>query len=227
MGTCDHFKRHFSSFKTRFSHFHFRVLGACCHQCSHRLKLSAVCSGTEMDDFPSLPIETVIGIVVAISGNVLISLALNLQKLAHKRLDAQKYFHANGSGHLRSLLTPRRGSSYAPSPNERDEDSDTITEPLTPPRWHTPILESQPLLSHRSGNNITLDREDDLPEHESCNPELFRRILSFKKLPNKIKQAAILPVDGNVVHGSESSQGWAGDEDQQTNETAYLKSKLW
>jgi len=51
-----------------------------------------------MDDFPSLPIEDVIGIVVAISGNVLISLALNLQKLAHKRLDAQKCFHANRSG---------------------------------------------------------------------------------------------------------------------------------
>ena len=180
-----------------------------------------------MDDFPSLPIEDVIGIVVAISGNVLISLALNLQKLAHKRLDAQKCFHANRSGHIRPLLTPRRGSPYGPSPNERDEDSDTVTEPLSPPQWNIPILESQPLLSYRSGSNITLDREDDLPEHESCNPGLFRRILSSKKPPNKIKQAAIPPVSGNMVCGSESSQGWADDEDQQTNETAYLKSKLW
>lgn len=175
-----------------------------------------------MDDFPSFPIETVIGIVVAISGNVLISLALNLQKLAHKRLDAQQCLHAHLDGHIKPFLTPRRDPLY-----RRDEDSDTVTEPLPPPWWHTPISESQPLLSYRSGNNVILDREDHLSEYEHCKPELFRRMLLFKKLPNKTKQAAILPVDENVVCGSVSSQGWSGDEDQQTNETAYLKSKLW
>lgn len=35
---------------------------------------------------PSLTPATLTGILIAISGNVLISFALNLQKLAHKRL---------------------------------------------------------------------------------------------------------------------------------------------
>ncbi len=42
---------------------------------------------TRLDDLPKLKMRTVIGIVVAVSGNVLISLALNLQKLAHRRVE--------------------------------------------------------------------------------------------------------------------------------------------
>lgn len=42
------------------------------------------------DDLPQLSTRTFIGIVVAVSGNVLISLALSLQKLAHKRLQESK-----------------------------------------------------------------------------------------------------------------------------------------
>jgi len=184
-----------------------------------------------MDDFPCLPIETVVGIVVAISGNVLISLALNLQKLAHKRLDVQKCFHANGNGYIRPLLTPRRDPSHGPSLNQRDEDSGTVTEPLSPPRQHTPTLESQPLLSYRSGNYTILGQEDDPLEHESCRPRVFKRILSFMKRPNKKKQ--VIPsidviTESAALRDLESSQGWTGNnEDQQTNETAYLKSKLW
>jgi len=45
---------------------------------------------TKLDDLPKLTMRTVIGIVIAVSGNVLISLALNLQKLAHRRVDEMK-----------------------------------------------------------------------------------------------------------------------------------------
>lgn len=41
-------------------------------------------------NFPELTTMTAVGIVVAVSGNVLISLALNLQKLAHRRLEVEK-----------------------------------------------------------------------------------------------------------------------------------------
>jgi hypothetical protein len=46
--------------------------------------------GYSYDDLPRITTRTFIGIVVAISGNVLISLALNLQKLAHKRVEERK-----------------------------------------------------------------------------------------------------------------------------------------
>ena len=46
--------------------------------------------GYEIPSLPHINRATFAGIVVAISGNVVISLALNCQKLAHKRLEAQR-----------------------------------------------------------------------------------------------------------------------------------------
>jgi len=43
-----------------------------------------------IDDLPSLTTREFVGIMVAISGNVLISLALNLQKLAHKKVEKMR-----------------------------------------------------------------------------------------------------------------------------------------
>ena len=42
------------------------------------------------DDLPQMTTRTLIGILVAVTGNILISLALNLQKLAHKRVENRK-----------------------------------------------------------------------------------------------------------------------------------------
>jgi len=44
------------------------------------------------DDLPQMTTRTFIGILVAVTGNILISLALNLQKLAHKRVENRKRF---------------------------------------------------------------------------------------------------------------------------------------
>jgi len=43
-----------------------------------------------VDDLPQMTTRTFIGILVAVTGNILISLALNLQKLAHKRVENMK-----------------------------------------------------------------------------------------------------------------------------------------
>jgi len=45
---------------------------------------------------PEVENRTLIGITVAISGNILISLALNLQKLAHKRVRLENEHLHNG-----------------------------------------------------------------------------------------------------------------------------------
>jgi len=39
---------------------------------------------------PKLTVRTLVGIIIAVTGNVLISLALNLQKLAHRRVEEAK-----------------------------------------------------------------------------------------------------------------------------------------
>lgn len=48
-------------------------------------------------EFPSVSRTTVIGITFAVAGNVLISFALNLQKLAHARLEVERAKLCSGS----------------------------------------------------------------------------------------------------------------------------------
>ncbi|KAJ3575162.1 hypothetical protein NP233_g1274 [Leucocoprinus birnbaumii] len=187
-----------------------------------------------MDDLPKLTTENVIGIAVAISGNILISLALNLQKLAHKRLDVQKSGHVNGHVQKRPLATPRRNPSRGPSLNEQDEDSDTVTEHASPSRPRSPAPELQPLLPviDHSRSYTSLEREDDSLEREPQKTGFFNRIFRSKKSTKKKKHAAILPVDvlaeDTAMRGSRPPEQTNDEEDAaQTNETAYLKSKLW
>jgi hypothetical protein len=61
------------------------------------------------DPLPDSKTASFIGITVAISGNVLISLALNCQKLAHRRLDEQRQqqlFYGSSSHSSISSATP-------------------------------------------------------------------------------------------------------------------------
>ncbi|KAL5527612.1 hypothetical protein ACEPAG_6413 [Sanghuangporus baumii] len=78
------------------------------------------------DDGESDNIASFIGIIVAISGNVLISLALNCQKLAHKRLERERR-----SGH--TLEDNRRvqgqGQSHRFTGRNNGFENDNVTEP--------------------------------------------------------------------------------------------------
>ncbi|KAG1715953.1 hypothetical protein ID866_1242 [Astraeus odoratus] len=97
---------------------------------------------------PHLTLQTLIGITVAIAGNVLISLALNTQKLAHLRLDRERRnkiknerkraTEARGpprNGHCNHLA---QGSSAALKPGGSrqvsEEDLALETQPLIHPR---------------------------------------------------------------------------------------------
>jgi magnesium transporter len=83
-----------------------------------------------MDNLPTLTTATFIGIVIAVTGNILISLALNLQKLAHKRIGArilarQKSSRQNGKDNDNGPPNGRHEhrSTVALSLDENDEDS--------------------------------------------------------------------------------------------------------
>jgi len=57
------------------------------------------------DDLPQLTTRTLIGILVAVTGNILISLALNLQKLAHKRVEnLKRACNQHQSGQLKDII---------------------------------------------------------------------------------------------------------------------------
>jgi hypothetical protein len=106
------------------------------------------------NDFPQVKTATVIGITVAIAGNVLISLALNLQKLAHKRLEQaniEKTRIKLAKGQQKDNR-PRIGSanggaggghSEGPSLDETDKDLErTRTDPL-----EDDVFQAKPSLS--------------------------------------------------------------------------------
>ena len=61
------------------------------HNLSRNWSRSGIFSRVEgMDDLPKLTVRSGIGILIAVTGNILISLALNLQKLAHRRMEEAK-----------------------------------------------------------------------------------------------------------------------------------------
>ena len=100
--------------------------------------------------------SSVIGIVVAICGNILISLALNFQKLAHKRLDREKALAA----HEAELATRKNSvvdangdpqSSPVSSSSQHSESTVRNGRPLvqtSPTTNGRQVVETVPLLPH-------------------------------------------------------------------------------
>ncbi|KAG0705505.1 magnesium transporter NIPA-domain-containing protein [Suillus ampliporus] len=83
-------------------------------------------------DLPHLTLQTVIGITVAIAGNVLISLALNLQKLAHLRLEKeQRQARMERELHVSSdVLRSRSPHDHRPSDDPSACSRESETQPL-------------------------------------------------------------------------------------------------
>lgn len=99
---------------------------------------------------PHLTLQTVVGISISIAGNVLISLALNIQKLAHLRLD-----HG-----LQDSLPDTEREGRRPG---QDTNTRHVTHPDTVPRFaaaqqaveEDDQFESQPLIPKRSPSQLS------------------------------------------------------------------------
>ncbi|KAF5370101.1 hypothetical protein D9758_001204 [Tetrapyrgos nigripes] len=195
-------------------------------------------SGYRREILPELTTATVIGITVAVAGNILISLALNIQKLAHKRLDAEKAAR-NPAGNNTLAQSKSNGNTRLSSmeeDNEDDEGSDSIipmnhSEPSTSstnPSETQPLLlfpQSQPSNEYGSAPQKPKD-------------SFLSRISPFQK-KNKILKASAMPVD--VVGGESILQRFpdnhkpsptptssgASSQIEDGNESEYLQSKLW
>lgn len=182
------------------------------------------------DRLPELTTGTVIGITVAIAGNVLISLALNLQKLAHKRLDAQKVLNTEQeqpinnvkrNGELRRVAVPS-------SLDEREEDGaqaeqDALPSPETN-QSSSAATESRPLLQT-------------LPETHAQYGGTNKKSLLSRIVPNRKERqdrdaSTVVAIPVDIVPSSQSNdvktpEGGDSDNVEDGNEGVYLKSKLW
>lgn len=99
--------------------------------------------------------SSVIGIVVAICGNILISLALNFQKLAHKRLDREKALaaHAAELETRRNSAVDADGDPQSSLVSTSSHQSGSTIRSGQPPAQTGPtindgLVETVPLLPH-------------------------------------------------------------------------------
>ncbi|KAL4075995.1 magnesium transporter NIPA-domain-containing protein [Scleroderma yunnanense] len=98
---------------------------------------------------PHLTLQTLIGISISITGNILISLALNLQKLAHQRLD-REHKKVKSEREREAGIPPRNGRcdprpTHDPGAAQNGGGIHQVAPEILP-------LESQPLLHPRSSS---------------------------------------------------------------------------
>ena len=151
----------------------------------------------------NLPIRTsgeLIGITVAVVGNVLISLALNLQKLAHKRLNAQKDSNARHDPKpLHSLPENESNGEDQPLQSRTQPEYGALSDAAT--RQPSSVIPSgipKRTILQQGGRN----RPGPLA------------------IPVQIAPPA--PANGRKV-----TQEQCSDDATDGSETEYLKSKLW
>ncbi|KAJ8515997.1 hypothetical protein ONZ45_g6675 [Pleurotus djamor] len=177
----------------------------------------------DMDDLPEVSTPTFIGITVAVSGNVLISLALNIQKLAHRRLEADKQRKSKER-------SANRGASNG-------EQHDVFTNgghvPGTKPAERIPLTNGTP---RDYGARDSTGSLDEIPHGRRERSSWGWLIpLRTRRQPIELEDDASLvqPVPVDVVTAPPHNPDESLNDDDSShplsegNESDYLKSKLW
>jgi magnesium transporter len=199
-----------------------------------------------MDGLPTMTTQTFIGILVAITGNVLISLALNLQKVAHKRVESLRKDLDNGKQRRHSEnngyddLSEGRVSE-GPSLDEQDEDQellevrrnqlDVFSDPSSDIQLLTAYPESEATLQQYSTNSSRGHSTITKPlktKRSNASRRLLSRSFSKKAVSGRRKppddnmpeEQGLLPTHKGLNDESEA-------EHQNLKEGNYLKSKIW
>ncbi|KAH8106309.1 DUF803-domain-containing protein [Cristinia sonorae] len=170
---------------------------------------------------PTLDRRTVAGIAVAITGNVLISLALNFQKLAHRRLEGER--EQKNRGAAQQVQT---GGNPA-LPSVLEDDHDGASTPTAVAGESDPLLPSHNG-THHYGTSASIKEE----EHSSGRWGFlgrFRRSPKASRDKNTSSVHAMLPVDVVTIPPAPSpNENHTGSESESSDhEAQYLKSKLW
>lgn len=172
----------------------------------------------DLDRLPNLSRATVAGISVAIVGNVLISFALNCQKLAHRRLERER---AQGKEVGRAPY--KNGTSGEPRIDEEEEGTEGEAEVVSavPPdviegngihdtsiTTTTPAVvavETQPLLPSRAVDVLTSDYGSGNPRMQrpraASSPTFIARLTPWRRRAESMNRSyveathSLMPVD--------------------------------
>ncbi|KAL0581992.1 hypothetical protein V5O48_000050 [Marasmius crinis-equi] len=208
----------------------------------HAFGIGSRFSSMRPEILPELTTATVIGISVAIAGNILISLSLNIQKLAHKRLDAQKSPTDTSNGPY-SNSNHRRVDTMLEEDEDEHEDSDDSATATPRPSTSHPESESQPLVPFPRAQ-VEYGSTDHHQRDKRPGSSIISRLLTRKKavesrdtLPVSVMPVEVLTEQEAVQHATSNGNGQKKDdknarENSTTdpsngNESEYLKSKLW
>ena len=201
-----------------------------------------------MDGLPTMSTQTFIGISVDITGNILISLALNLQKVAHKRVETLKKAgkkrtrHSDSNGY--NDLSESRASE-GPSLDERDEDRelldvrrtqvDVFSDSSSEIQPLNALLESEYTLRHYGTDaspRRSIVRKPSTIKLSIASLFLPTRFLSKKTLSGRCNPDANTPEGAlNGLPSTNKGLNVQSEPDDQNskegNESDYLKSRLW
>jgi hypothetical protein len=173
----------------------------------------------------------VVGITIAIAGNVLISFALNLQKLAHARLEEARA----ESGHGLAVIEQEGGAS----PDGEASEIESQSEPGLPPElerearvWNGNLFEAGLALGPRSETDplmalpVTPNAEQllSVPTYGALFPntdESHVRRIQGSPLRQQPKTAKRPGTGVGADHANRPTHHGSN------NESEYLKSKLW
>ena len=182
-------------------------------------------NGSEIQ-LPELDKRTVIGVSVAIAGNILISLALNLQKLAHRQRDftaAQAEGQKPQEDALRLPNPPMervRELSYEDRDDGWPDAVEGELDTIRGPRLEALQPESEPLLprvsSHGSTGRITTKKR----------VSLFRLFLPARP-PHPPRPPPATPARPVQMSRGNSTTSTSSSVVSNGNESDYLKSRLW
>lgn len=127
---------------------------------------------------------SLIGIVVAISGNVLISLALNCQKLAHQRLEKERL------ARLRSLRCKPTGNNHSheirtatPNPRRSNGVDDSGAADGTREDTNHGVLTAEDVVPHIERHSSRSSRVRDLPARRKSHPRDRTQVLLLETTP--------------------------------------------
>lgn len=192
------------------------------------------------DSFPDDPqTQSFIGIVVAICGNVLISLALNCQKLAHRRLDEQRQqqlFYGSGSHTSSSTETPvnlsRTNTNVGLNVSGTHDSYGEERRPLLASnRGHSVLItphgygtaKDHVPQSMKSGVLVGLAKlRSHLPSKLAARGAIPDEVLSpvIERYPRELSNEAETPEEALLVDDDELDETPRAESD-------YLRSKLW
>jgi len=187
--------------------------------------------GPQIPKLPHITQAAFAGILVAISGNVIISLALNCQKLAHKRLEKERELHAEELRDRPSNGTRQRGAPAGERRNQdrsrpvyddifESQDEESTVSEGTPNA--VAIVETEPLLNLRSDTPSTtygshLDNTSGQQDRRAKKPRLLSRLFQSRKDDRRVYHDAdtshlatthaLIPVEIVPVHNDTGRNG--------------------